>query len=180
MEQTYSSTLPLTSALGGRWWSKPRPGYFTPGKDARYPFYRSLHRPQCRSWRARKILPSPGFDRQTVQVVASPCTDWSIPAHSYIYNWLYLCKVCSIWSLVICTQFRNALTVLRRDEIINGDIQWFSRNRCRDERCCFQPWRQREHMEINLQRFFTRKRLNILFPPWLMCSVWNGVAGPIP
>ena len=29
----YSSTLSLTSALDGDWWSTPRPGRFTPGKD---------------------------------------------------------------------------------------------------------------------------------------------------
>ena len=29
----YSSTLPSTSALDGGWWSAPRPGRFTPGKD---------------------------------------------------------------------------------------------------------------------------------------------------
>ena len=29
----YSSTLPSTSALDGGWWSTPRPGRFTPGKD---------------------------------------------------------------------------------------------------------------------------------------------------
>jgi hypothetical protein len=29
----YSSTLPLTSALDGGWWSTPQPGRFTPGKE---------------------------------------------------------------------------------------------------------------------------------------------------
>ena len=32
-EQTYSSTLPSTSALDGGGWSRPRPGRFNPGKD---------------------------------------------------------------------------------------------------------------------------------------------------
>ena len=32
-EQTYSSTLPSTSALDGGEWSAPRPGRFTPWKD---------------------------------------------------------------------------------------------------------------------------------------------------
>ena len=32
-EQTYSSTLPSTSALDGGGWSTPRPGRFIPGKD---------------------------------------------------------------------------------------------------------------------------------------------------
>ena len=33
VEQKYSSTLSLTSALGRGGWSTPRPGRFTPGKD---------------------------------------------------------------------------------------------------------------------------------------------------
>ena len=33
VEQTYSSTLSLTSALAGGGWSTPRPGRFTPRKD---------------------------------------------------------------------------------------------------------------------------------------------------
>jgi hypothetical protein len=33
VEQRYSSTLSLTSALDGGGWSRPRPGRFTPGKD---------------------------------------------------------------------------------------------------------------------------------------------------
>jgi hypothetical protein len=32
-EQTYSSTLSLTSVLVGDGWSTPRPGRFIPGKD---------------------------------------------------------------------------------------------------------------------------------------------------
>jgi len=33
-EKMYSSTLPLTSALDGDGWPTPRPGRFSPGKDA--------------------------------------------------------------------------------------------------------------------------------------------------
>ena len=32
-EQMYSFTLPLTSALDGGRWSRPRPSRFTPGRD---------------------------------------------------------------------------------------------------------------------------------------------------
>ena len=35
-EQTYSSTLSLTSALDRGGWLTPRPGRFTPGKETRY------------------------------------------------------------------------------------------------------------------------------------------------
>jgi hypothetical protein len=34
LEQRYSSTISLTSALSGVGWSTPRPGRFTSGKDS--------------------------------------------------------------------------------------------------------------------------------------------------
>ena len=39
-------------------------------EKTRYPLYRRLGRPQGRSGRVRKILPTPEFDPQTVQPVA--------------------------------------------------------------------------------------------------------------
>ena len=36
MEERYSYTLSLTSALNGSGWSTPRSGRFTPGKETRY------------------------------------------------------------------------------------------------------------------------------------------------
>ena len=62
------------------WWSTPRPGRFTPGKT-RYLLYRGLGEPQGRSRLVRKKSPPPGFDPWTAQSVASPYTDWAIPAH---------------------------------------------------------------------------------------------------
>jgi hypothetical protein len=47
----------------------PRP-LFTAGKT-RYPLYRRLGGPQCRSGQVRKISPPPGFDPRTFQPVAS-------------------------------------------------------------------------------------------------------------
>jgi len=55
----YSSTLSLTSPLDGFGWSTPCPGSFTPGKETRYPFYKSLGGPQDRSGRVRKFSPHP-------------------------------------------------------------------------------------------------------------------------
>jgi hypothetical protein len=78
----YSCTLSLTSALDGGGWSTPRPGRFTPGKEACYPLHRRLGGPQSRSVRLRKISPPPGFDPQTVQAVASRSTDYDISVHS--------------------------------------------------------------------------------------------------
>ena len=51
-----------------------------PPEKTRYPLYRRLGWPQGRSGRVRKISPPPGFDRRTVQPVASRYTDWAIAA----------------------------------------------------------------------------------------------------
>ena len=67
----YSSTLSLTSALGGSGWSTPRPGPFTFAKQTRYPLYRGLGRPQGRFGRMRKISPPPGFETWTALPVAN-------------------------------------------------------------------------------------------------------------
>ena len=58
-EQSYSSTLSLTSALGGGGWTARGPGLFVPRKVTRYPLYRTLGRPQGWSGRVGKILPLP-------------------------------------------------------------------------------------------------------------------------
>jgi hypothetical protein len=42
-----------------------------PAGKTRYPFYRKLGRPQGRSGQVRKFSPSPGFDPQSIQPVAS-------------------------------------------------------------------------------------------------------------
>jgi len=54
------------------------PAALSPGKT-RYPLYWGLGRTQDPSGRMRKISPTPGFDPQTDQPVASRCTDWAIP-----------------------------------------------------------------------------------------------------
>jgi hypothetical protein len=55
------------------------PATLPPGKT-RYPLYRRLGGLQGRSGQVRKISPPAEFDPRTVQPVASPYTDWSIPA----------------------------------------------------------------------------------------------------
>ena len=50
-----------------------------PPAMTRYPLYRRLGGPQCRSGRVRKISPSPVFDPWTVQPVASRYADCDIP-----------------------------------------------------------------------------------------------------
>ena len=79
-KQSYSSTLSLTSALGGGGWLTPLPSRFTPRKKTRYPLYRKLGGPQGRFERVRKISSPPEFDLRTVQPAASRYTDRAIPA----------------------------------------------------------------------------------------------------
>jgi len=55
---------------------------YPPGKT-RHPMYSRLGGPQGRPGMVRKISTPPGFDTRTVQPVASPYTDYAIPAHVY-------------------------------------------------------------------------------------------------
>jgi hypothetical protein len=66
-----------TSALEGGKGSMSRSGRFLPPAKTRYPLYRRLGGPQGRSGQVRKISPPPGFHPQTIQPVASRCTDWA-------------------------------------------------------------------------------------------------------
>jgi len=83
-EYRFSSTLSLTSMLDGVVGQRHASAALPPGKT-QYPLYRRLSGPQGPSGRVRKISPSPGFDPRTVQHVASPYTDWNIPAHPIIW-----------------------------------------------------------------------------------------------
>ena len=80
-EQSYNSTLSLTSVLDGSGWSAPRPGRFTPRKETRYPLYRRMGGPKGRSGRLGSILPPTGIRYPTFQAVAGRYTDYAIPAH---------------------------------------------------------------------------------------------------
>ena len=66
VEQKYSSTISLTSALHEGVWSMECPGRFT-----RYPVNRRLGGLQDRSRQVQNILPPPGFDPPLVQALAS-------------------------------------------------------------------------------------------------------------
>jgi hypothetical protein len=57
-EKRYSSTLSLTSALGGGRWTTPRPGRFTPGKES-VPIAQGAGRPSAPVWTgARNLAPT--------------------------------------------------------------------------------------------------------------------------
>ena len=68
--------------LGTRWGSvvSVMPQSPLPPRKTRYPLYKRLGGPQDRSGQVRKISSPPGFDPQTVQLVASRYTDCAIPA----------------------------------------------------------------------------------------------------
>jgi len=70
----YSFTLSLTPTLDGLGGQRHVPDALPPGKT-RYPLYRILDGLQGRSGGVGKNLPSPGLDPQTVQRVASRCTN---------------------------------------------------------------------------------------------------------
>ena len=54
-----------------------RPGRSLPPGKTRYPLYRRLGGPQGRSEQVQNILPPPGFDPWTVQLIASRYTDYA-------------------------------------------------------------------------------------------------------
>ena len=89
-EQSYSTTLSLTSALGGGLGGQRHAPAALPPGNTPYPLYRRLGGLQGRSRRVRKIRPPPGFDPRTVQLVESCYTDWDIPAHLLLQ---YFCTV---------------------------------------------------------------------------------------
>ena len=77
-EQSYSSTLSLTSAVDGSEWWRHTPVALALGMN-RYPLQSMLGEPLESDGRMRNISPPPGFDIRAVQPVASHQTDCSIP-----------------------------------------------------------------------------------------------------
>ena len=74
-QYTYSSTLSLKLALDWNGWLTPDLGCLIPGKDTKYPLYRSQGGSSGMSGRLGKILPSPELEPRTVQTVSSHYTD---------------------------------------------------------------------------------------------------------
>ena len=67
----YSYTLSLTSTLEEGESTTPRPGRFTRGRGPEPIVQKDRWTPQDQSGLVWKILPPPGFDSQTVQLIAS-------------------------------------------------------------------------------------------------------------
>jgi hypothetical protein len=65
----------MTTALEGGEGSASRPGRSLPPGKTQYPLYRRLVGPPGHSGQVRKISPPPGFNPQTVQLVASQHTN---------------------------------------------------------------------------------------------------------
>jgi hypothetical protein len=101
VEQRYSYTLSLTSALDGGAWSTPRTGRFLPrGKDPVPIIYEDGWAPGPVCTGAENLAPSgirspnrpppPEFDPRAVQPVVSHYTDCAIPSHSHKWvEWKY-------------------------------------------------------------------------------------------
>jgi hypothetical protein len=62
-------------------WLTPRPDRFIQGIETRYLLWRRLGVPQGRFGRVCKILPPPGFDPPTLQLIASRYTVYAFPTH---------------------------------------------------------------------------------------------------
>jgi len=82
-EQRYSSTLPLISALHEVGWSTPHLGRFTPGERPHNNWTGVWVGPRAGLDECGKSRLPPGFDRRTVQPVASRYTEWASPALAY-------------------------------------------------------------------------------------------------
>ena len=67
--------------------SASRSGRSLPPGKTRYPLYRGLGGPQCRSGQERKISSPSGFDPRTVQPVAHSLYQLSYPAHNSTKTW---------------------------------------------------------------------------------------------
>ena len=80
----------MTTALEGGEGSASRPGRSLPPGKTWYPFYRGWMGSRVGLDRCGKSRPTPGFDPQTVQPVASRYTDWAIPAHSHYLTYSHI------------------------------------------------------------------------------------------
>jgi hypothetical protein len=95
--------------MGGQ---RHAPAALPPGMT-RYPLYRKLGRPHGRSGRVLKISPTPGFDRRTVQPVASRYTDWAIAAH---FRWYDLTNL----TIHICAKLEVFDGIVRSSGVANN------------------------------------------------------------
>jgi hypothetical protein len=77
----YGSTVSLTSVLDGGWVDNTTPWLLYPWERDPVPLCRRLGGPQGQSGPVWKISPPLEFDSQTVHLVASPCINYTTPAH---------------------------------------------------------------------------------------------------
>jgi hypothetical protein len=128
----YSSTLSLTSALGGGEWSASRPGRFAPGKKTRYPLYRRLGGPQGWYRRVWKISPPPRFCRPRGESLyrlsstgffksgsqnSNPCLGWFVIAKYKTKDFTSSCIISH------CMSYSRKMTVIAFDQFIHQCIQ---------------------------------------------------------
>jgi len=149
------TTLSLTSAPTYCVWSTPRPGRFTVGKEMGYPLYTRRGGPQCRSGRVCKYSPLQGFERRTVQAVASRYTDWGMPA----YKCTYMTFVKSV--KVFCDRFWVQEFISKKHNA-----------------CCFKDGRMRtqKFMVLNVRFLATKSTKGECRCIWIK---WGNLANPI-
>ena len=129
MEQRYSSTLSLTSALDGVGGQRHAPAALPPGKT-RYPMYRRLGGAQGRSGRVRKISP---HHRDSIPGPSSPQrvtipTELSRPLKSkrscffLVLVYVFIIDVINSWSQI------GGFTLKLEVNVRNSDVREFYRS----------------------------------------------------
>ena len=103
-EQSYSSTLSLTSELEDGDWSKSCPGLITPGKRHVHLWCKRLCGPQGRSGLVRKISPPLRLDSRIVLPVSSIYTDSANSAHVFC---MYLICIALNLMMILKLELRN-------------------------------------------------------------------------
>jgi hypothetical protein len=119
----YSSTLSLTSVLGGREWLRPHPGRFIPGKVTQCPLCGRRGGPQNRCGAARKNQVSPIFDPRNVELVASRYTNWAIPNDFLFIHLRQLTVSCIVEELTIQNKLLEALSYKCRNTSIELNVE---------------------------------------------------------
>jgi hypothetical protein len=104
----YSSTLSLTSALGGVGGRRHAWAALPPAKT-RNTLYKSLGGSQARSGWVRNTSPLPRFHPRIFQLVANRYTDWVIPAQFYFVEDSYEGVFYTVWCNGFVPTFRTTV-----------------------------------------------------------------------
>jgi hypothetical protein len=121
----------------------------------RYPLYKRLGRPQCRSGRVLKISTPPGFDHRTVQNVASRYTDYAIPTRfMWERNWILSIVMWSVWGVWVTPSYYDNLSLAAS----------------RSETVAWRPWYVSTHLALHTLLALRPQTMNYTVIP---CRVYG-------